>query len=208
MWWLSQTSGTHIRESWRFKSMYILHGKTWSIRHILSMLDSRRVTYRTTHVVYIGNLSLVPKRSKQTPTPRRSLGNKKHIDPTVVLGCLIPPPFQQPWSRGEVLIKWLHNYIGLLGSYTSMRSVRSILAHGDNPSVINWHRRRLQPCRVGFTHHTPQLFQPMISAFHLRAPPGLQFNQVLPINPRFKFKECMTTMWFFDYSATYRDLNL
>jgi hypothetical protein len=47
------------------------------------------------------NLSLAPTKSKQAPTPGRSLGNQRQTDPTVVLGSLIPPPMRQPWSRGE-----------------------------------------------------------------------------------------------------------
>jgi hypothetical protein len=48
------------------------------------------------------NLSLVPTRSKQAPTPGRSIGNQRETDLAVVLGHLILPPPQQPWSRGEM----------------------------------------------------------------------------------------------------------
>jgi hypothetical protein len=79
----------------------------------------------------VGNLSLVPTRMKPTTTPGRSLGDQRQTGLAVVLSHLIPPPSRQPWSRGErfwpsgdtaTLAYWAHN--------TSMRSVRSILAHG------------------------------------------------------------------------------
>jgi hypothetical protein len=81
-----------------------------------------------------GNLLLVPTRMKQTPTPGRSLGDRKQTGSTVILGHLIPPPSRQPCSRGDRILPsgdtstsayWAHN--------TSMRSVRSILARGDQP---------------------------------------------------------------------------
>jgi hypothetical protein len=42
---------------------------------------------------------------------------------------------------------------------------------------------------VGFPHTTPRLSQLTVSTFHLKVPPGLQFNQSLPKVPKFKFKE-------------------
>jgi hypothetical protein len=92
---------THIRESQWFKSMYTLQGKTRLTRHTLSTLDSRIVLDHTSLVVCVGNLSLVPTMSKHAPTPEISLGDQKQTGPVVALGHLIPPPMQQPWSRGE-----------------------------------------------------------------------------------------------------------
>jgi hypothetical protein len=76
------------------------------------------------------NLSLFPTKSKQAPTPKRSLGNQRQTGPAVVLGGLIPPPMRQPWSRGK---KFQPNGYIATSAYrahiTSMRSIRSILAH-------------------------------------------------------------------------------
>jgi hypothetical protein len=55
-------------------------------------------------------------------------------------------------------------------------------------------------------HHTPRPFQPTVSTFHQRAPPGLQFNLVLSTKPEFEFKEPIVTMWSSDHSAIYRNL--
>jgi hypothetical protein len=133
-WWLPQTSGTHIRESQWFELVYTLQGKTWSICHMLSTLDSHMVSDHTSPMVHIGNLSLVPTRTKHAPTPGRSLGNERQTGLTVALGHLIPPPSWQAWSRGErfwpngytvTSAYWAHN--------TSMWLVHSILARGGQP---------------------------------------------------------------------------
>jgi hypothetical protein len=80
------------------------------------------------------NLSLAPTKSKQAPTLRRSLDNQRQTGPVVVLGGLILPPMRQPWSRGERF--WPNGYTATSAYWahiTSMRSVRSILAHGEQP---------------------------------------------------------------------------
>jgi hypothetical protein len=41
---------------------------------------------------------------------------------------------------------------------------------------------------TSFPHSTPWPSQPTVSPFHLRAPPGLQFIQVLTTKPEFEFK--------------------
>jgi hypothetical protein len=41
---------------------------------------------------------------------------------------------------------------------------------------------------AGFLHTTPRPFQLMVSPFHLRVSPGLQFIQVLSTKPEFGFK--------------------
>jgi hypothetical protein len=156
MWWLPQTSGTHIWESRWFESKYILYEKTRSTRHTLFTLDSHMVPDHTSPVVRVGNLSLVPTRMKHAPTPGRSLSDRRQTGSTVVLCHLIPPPSRQPWSRGEMFqpsgdistsAYWAYN--------TSMQSIRLILARGANPSVLNRHRRGLQPWRRQlYTHHS------------------------------------------------------
>jgi hypothetical protein len=89
---------------------------------------------RTSHVVRVGNLSLVPTRMKYAPTPKRSRGDQRQSGPAVILDHLIPPPSRQPWSRGERF--WLSGYTATSAYWvhiTSMRSVHSILAHGYQP---------------------------------------------------------------------------
>jgi hypothetical protein len=52
--------------------------------------------------VYVcGNLSHSPYKVETAPTPGRSLGTQRSLGSAIVLGHLILPPSQQPWSRGE-----------------------------------------------------------------------------------------------------------
>jgi hypothetical protein len=59
-----------------------------------------------------------------------------------------------------------------------------------------------------FLHITHRLSQPVVSSFHLRAPPSLQIIQNLPQFLRFKFKGHMAVTWSSDHSAIYRSLQL
>jgi hypothetical protein len=54
---------------------------------------------------------------------------------------------------------------------------------------------------AGFPHTTPQPSQLAVSTFHLRVPPGLQLNQIIPIEPKLSFKEPMAAMWSSDHLA-------
>jgi hypothetical protein len=130
--------------------MYTMWRKTRSTCHTLSMLDLCMVLGHTSPMVYVGNLSLVPTRTKHAPTPGRSFVDQRRTGPAIVLGHLILSPLRQPWSRGErfrpsgytaTSTYWAH--------ITSMRSIRSILAHGYQPSVLNRHRRGLPHKNLG-----------------------------------------------------------
>jgi hypothetical protein len=137
--------------------MYTLQGKTWSTHHMLFTLDPHRVPDHTSHMVHIDNLSLVPTRSKQAPTPRRSLGDQRQTGPTVILDHLILPPSRQSWSREERFRP--SGYTATSAYWTHIlaydRYVQYLLT-GVNTSVLNWHRLGLQPwrCRCS-TSHSP-----------------------------------------------------
>jgi hypothetical protein len=89
------------------------------------------------------------------------------------------------WSSGKKPSSYWHLTTRLTGPInTSMWLVRSILAHGANPSVLNWLRRGLPPWRCRFSHITLRSSQPVVFTFHLRTLPGLQFNQVLLTKPK------------------------
>jgi hypothetical protein len=61
---------------------------------------------------------------------------------------------------------------------------------------------------VDFLHHIPWPSQPVVSAFHLRAPPDLQLNQFHHWFQGSSFKEHMAVTWFSDHSTIYRNLHL
>jgi hypothetical protein len=140
--------------------MYTLEGKTWPTHHVCFPLQSTQPSVHFLRAVPVrDNLSLAPTKLKQAPTPERSIDNQIQTDPTIVLGGLILPPMWQPWSRGE---RFLPNGYTTTSAYwdhiTNMQLVRSILAHGVNPSILNQHRRGLQPlrCRLA-TYPLPDL---------------------------------------------------
>jgi hypothetical protein len=133
---------------------------------MLSTLDLCMVPDHISPVVHVGNLSLVPTRPKQAPTPRRSLGNRRQTGPAVILGHLILPPSQQPWSRGVVSVKWLHSYISLLVPYHQL-VIGTFNTYPRGPT----HRSLTDTGRgynlegVGFPHSTPQPPQPTVLPF-------------------------------------------
>jgi hypothetical protein len=120
-----------------------------SDQHItLFMLDLHRVPDPTSHVVHVGNLSLVPTRTKEAPTPGRSLGNRRHTGPAVVLGHLIPLPHDSiPLPHDSLgvgersfnqVVTQPHQLTGSI-SPSCDRYVQYLLT-GTNPSILNRHR--------------------------------------------------------------------
>jgi hypothetical protein len=137
--------------------MYTLQEKTWSTRHTLFTLDQHRLPDHTSHVVHIGNLSLVLMRSKQAPTLGRSLGDRRQTGPPIVLGHHISPLPRQPWSRGERFQP--NGYIATLSYWVHIPACDLYIQYllvGANPSILNRYRRGLQPwrCRLS-TYHSP-----------------------------------------------------
>jgi hypothetical protein len=113
------------------------------------------------------NLSLALTKSKQAPTPGKSLGNQRQTGPAVAMGDLIPPPMRQPWSRGE---RFRPNYYTATSAYwdyiTNMRSVHSILVHGGQPNGPWSTQAGATTLKVLACHiPTPRPSQPAVSAF-------------------------------------------
>jgi hypothetical protein len=69
-----------------------IHPAGENLINTLPTLDPCMVPDHTSHVVHVGNFSVVPTRMKQAPTPERSLGNQRQTGPAIVLGHLIPLP--------------------------------------------------------------------------------------------------------------------
>jgi hypothetical protein len=123
---------------------------------------------------------------KQAPTPERSLDNQRQTDPAVVFGGLILPPMRQSWSRGKkfrpssytsTLACWAHKHQHVIDTFNTYS--RSPIHRSLTDTCGGYNLRG-----VGLPHTTPRPSQPVVSTFHLKAPPGLQFNQVPSTKPR------------------------
>jgi hypothetical protein len=144
---------------------------------------------QTIHLTWFtyDNISLVPTKSKQTPTPLRSLNNQRQTDPAVVLGGIILPPMRHPWNRGKKFQPsgytttssyWAHKHQHAIGTFNtcSRGPTHRSLINTDGGYNLGG---------VVLSHITPRPFQPVVFTFHLWAPPDLQFNPVLSTKPRY-----------------------
>jgi hypothetical protein len=132
----------------------------------------------TYHVVPVGNLLVVPTRSKQGPTPRRSLGDQRKTGLAVVLGHLIRPPSRHPWSRGKrfrpggyiaTLAYWDHKHQHVISTFNTYSRGPTHQSLTDTSGGYNLGG-------VSLLHRTSRLSQPMVSTFHVRALSGLQLT--------------------------------
>jgi hypothetical protein len=87
------------------------------------------------------------------------------------------------------------------------RYVQYLLA-GANRTVLNRHRRGLQPwrCRLS-TYHSPT-FPTSCLPFPLVVPPSLHLIKFHQLNQSVEFKDPMAAMWSFNHSAIYHSLHL
>jgi hypothetical protein len=141
------------------------------------MLDPRRVPDHTSHVVHVGNLLLVPMRSKQTLTPGRSLGDRRQTGSTVVLGHLIPLPHDRlrVMERGFAqVVAQLHHLTGPI--YQHAIGIFNACSRGLTHWSLTDTSGGYNLGGADFLHTTPWPSQPMVSTFHLRAPPSLRLS--------------------------------
>jgi hypothetical protein len=90
-----------------------------------------------------------------------------------------------PWSSGEKSSFYWHLTTRLTGPISPAcdRYVQYLLT-GANPSVLHRHRQGYNLGGANLPHTTPRPSPPAVSTFHLRALPGLQFNQVPSLKPK------------------------
>jgi hypothetical protein len=89
------------------------------------------------------------------------------------------------WSRGRKTSScwWPITRLTRPISPACDRYVQYLLTEA-NPSVLNRHRRGLQPWRCWFATYHSLTFPISCLHFPLRTPPGLQFNQILSTKPQ------------------------
>jgi hypothetical protein len=168
MWWLPQTSDTHIQELRWFKLMYTMQGKTGPTRHThptlsLHMIPDHTYLTRSTH----HNLSRSHQQISTDPLPlRRRAPDTIHSSTIVWSAGPYPASLtQQPMRRwGKTSFQWQPT-TRLTGPISPTHRSLTNIDGGYNLEDAS------------FPHITPRPSQPMVSPFHLWAPPDLQFIQ-------------------------------
>jgi hypothetical protein len=149
-WWLPQTSDTHIRESRRFESMYALQGKTqptWHVRFPRQSMYAQRTLPAGGWQSWTESLLL----RKRAPDTIHNSPINRSVGPYPV-----SPPSQlmKQWRKPNICRQQATRLTGPI-SPTCDRYVQYLLTEA-NPSVLNRHRRGLQPWRCQLsTHHSP-----------------------------------------------------
>jgi hypothetical protein len=187
-------------------------GEIWTTRHTHLTLTPRMVadhTYltRSTH----SNLLWGRQQICTDPLPSEKKGSRHNpqLNDCLIYGSVLS---FSPTTANEVVGKrqaFIDNQLlGLPGPYhrhaidtfnTCSRGPthRSLIDIGGGYNLGG----------VGLPQTTPRPSQPAVSTFHLRAPPGLQFNHEL-LNQSFKFKAPMAATCSSNHSAIYRSLHL
>jgi hypothetical protein len=193
MWWLLQISGTHIWESWQFKSMYTLQGKTRPTRHMLftfgprMTLDHTYLTWSTYH-----NLSWITNRFGRIPLHLRNIDSWLHPQHADWSICGSPPSFSPPHRQWNSSLK-PRFYRWQATSLTGPIYQYAI----DTFNTCSWKPTHWSLTDIGggynlggadFSHITSQPFQPVISTFHLKTPPDLHFNHKPSTKPKLSLK--------------------
>jgi hypothetical protein len=105
---------------------------------------------------YVATFHEPPTESDRVIAPEKkgSRYNPQHAD-WPIRGS-IPSFSPEPTNKAVEKVKHLStaSYYVYQTHITGMRSVHSILAHGGNRTVLNWHRRGLQPWRCWLTTYS------------------------------------------------------
>jgi hypothetical protein len=146
---------------------------------MLSTLDSRRVPDHTYHVVHIGNLSLVPTMSKYAPTLKEVLATKDRLaqPSSRVTSFFLPHDNLRVGERGfGQVVTRLHQLT--MPIYQHVVGTFNACSRGlTHQSLTNTSGGYNLEC-ASFPHYTLRHFQPAVSTFHLRAPPGLRLSKL------------------------------
>jgi hypothetical protein len=105
-----------------------------------------------------------------------------------------------PWVRTQLLSRTHHKHQHVTSTFNTCSrgpTHRSLTDSSGGYSLEG----------ASFPRTTPRPSQPAVFTFHLRAPPGLQFNHDL-LNQSFEFKDPMAATWSFNHSIIYRSLHL
>jgi hypothetical protein len=172
MWWLPQTSGTHIWEPRWFESIYTLQEKTWPTCHTLLTLSPHMALDHTylTWSTY-SNISWSHQQQWTEPLlPIQSTARRL----TDLLVCTQFLSRTNHWSSGgKATICWRQTIRFTGPIYQHVIGTFNTCSRGSTHRSLTNTSGSYNLRGVIFTHTTPWPSQPSISTFHLRAPPGL-----------------------------------
>jgi hypothetical protein len=180
---------THIRESRRFESIYTLQGKprpTWHVRFSRQSMYAQRTlpagsprTWQpfTSHQQsWAGQLLL----RKWAPDTIHSTLDDRPADSYPVY---LPSQPMKQWRQIQASID--SRLLGLLGLYHQhVISTFNTCSHKPTHRSLTDTGEGYNIGGATLSHTTPWYSQPVVSTFHIRAPPNLQFNQISPIKPK------------------------
>jgi hypothetical protein len=179
---------THIRESRWFESMYTLQGKTRPTHHTLLTLSPRMLQDHTylTWSTY-SNLSYIRQQFWTDPVHlRRRAPDTIHntlTDRSVgPYSASLPQQTMEQWGKSSFCWQPTTRLTGPI-SPTCDRYVQYLLT-GPTHRFLTDIGGGYNLGGASLPHTTPRPSQPVVSTFHLRAPPSLQFNQVPSIKSK------------------------
>jgi hypothetical protein len=119
----------------------------------------------------------------------------------------LPSQPMKQWGQSQSSIDG--RLLGLLGSsHQHTISTFNTCSRGPTHRSLTDTGRGYNLGGAGLPHTTPWPSQPVVSTFHLRAPPGIQFNQVPSTKPKYWVWEPMAATWCSDHPVIYRSLHL
>jgi hypothetical protein len=166
--------------------MYTLQGKTWPTCHTHPTLSPHMVPYHTyfTWSTY-SNLSWVTDRFGRIPLLLRkgSRHNLQHGGWPIrgSIPSFSPKPTNEAVGLSEASVD--DDLLGLLGPcHQHAIGTFNTCSQGPTHRSLTNTGGGYNLEGAGFPHTTPRPSQLTVSPFHLRAPPGLQFNHRAPTN--------------------------
>jgi hypothetical protein len=139
---------------------------------MFSTLDPCMVPDHTSYVVHVDNLSLVPTRSKQAPTPERLARPSSWVN-----SFPLPHDSLGVGDRSfDQVVTQLHQLTGPI--YQHAIGTFNTCSWGPTHWSLTDISGGYNLGGANFTHQTPRPSQPTVSAFHLRALPGLRLSKL------------------------------
>jgi hypothetical protein len=167
MWWLPQTSGTHIQESRQFESMYTYRENP--DQHATCFSRSVRVWTSTIRISRCPHIATFHESSSGLDGCTAPEKKCSWLHLSARLSGLGDPPqfiFQHNYGSGALKPSTCWRQATRLTRPISLAYDRSLTDTGGGYNLRG----------ASLPHHTLQLSHPAVSTFHLRSPPDLRLS--------------------------------